>query len=244
MENEMIIRLEYPRLKNETYVELHDIIGRVFVLFPPEQLGVVPQYTIYRTCYGKVVESLDVIIKSGYTELIGEQDRHVRDRVYRGFDDAVKSALNHFDPDKHEAARRIKIVLDKYGNIAAKAIDQETAAIDDLVRELQSGDYPALLTTLALNDWIEKLQTENQRFKDLMMARYDETAKRPDAHMRPARLATDKAFRELMRQLEALALVNGKEAYEAFFRELNAVLNRFKLLIAQQTGKGKKKEKN
>jgi hypothetical protein len=242
MDNEIIIKLEYPRLRNETYVELHDTIGRVFVLFPPAQLGVVPQYTAYQTSYADVVAALDVIIKSGYTELIGKQDHQVRDHVYRGFDDAVKSALNHFNPEKHEAARRIKIVLDKYGNIAAKSFDQETAAIDNLVRELQSGDYPTLVMTLGLDDWVAQLEIENRRFKDLMMARYDETAKRPATHMRAARIATDKTFRELTRQLEALALVNGMQAYEALFRELNAVLSRYKNLLAQQTGKNKNEE--
>jgi hypothetical protein len=241
MESGIIVKVEYPRLRNETYVELHDTVGRVFILFPPSQLGVVPQYAAYQICCAGVVAALDVITKSGYTQPIDEQE-HVRDRVFRGFDDAVKSALNHFDPAKREAARRIKIVLDHYGNIAAKAIDQETAAIDDLVRELQSGDYPVLVTTVGLGDWVAQLEIENQRFKDLMMARYDEAAKRPETHMRPARAATDKAFRELTRQLEALALVNGMQAYEACFRELNAVLNRYKHLLAQQAGRRKNED--
>jgi hypothetical protein len=80
------------------------------------------------------------------------------------FADAVKSGLNHFDPAKREAARRIEIVLDNYGNIAAKALDQETAAIDDLLRELRSGDYPALVDSLALADWLVQLDVENRTF--------------------------------------------------------------------------------
>jgi hypothetical protein len=232
MENSFIINLHYSHLKNETYVELHDTVERVFVLFPPAQLGVVPLYTVYRAKFSDVVASLDAILKSGYTEPIDALD-HVRDHTVRGFDDSVKSALNHFNPDKREAARLIKIVLDRYGNIGSKTLDQETAAIDDLVRELQSANYPALVSTLALGDWIAQLQTENQQFKDLMMARYSESALRPATPVRPLRLATDKAFHELTRQLEALALVNGLKEYEAFFRELNAVLGRYKHLLAR-----------
>jgi hypothetical protein len=233
MENEMIVRLNYSHLRNETYVELHDAFKHVFTVFPPSQLGIAPQHAVYQSCYGEVVAALDVVVKSGYTGQLDEQDR-VRDRIFRGLDDAVKSALNHFNPDKREAARLIEIVLDRYGNIAAKAVDQETAAIDDLVRELQSGNYPALTTTLALTDWTEQLQTENKRFKDLMTARYGEAAQRPATNMKAARAATDKAFRELIRRLEALALVNGTKDYEALFRELNAVLERHKNLLARR----------
>jgi enamine deaminase RidA (YjgF/YER057c/UK114 family) len=233
MENKMIVRVNYSHLRNEAYVEMHDTIKRIFINHPPAQLGITPQYDLYQSCYSEVVAALDVIFKSGYTGLLDEQD-HVRDRIFRGLDDAVKSALNHFSSDKREAARMLKIVLDRYGNIAAKAIDQETAAIDDLIRELQTGNYPAMTVTLALTDWIEQLQTENRRFKDLMMARYSEAAQRPATHMKTARAATDRAFRELIRQLEALALVNGIKEYETLFRELNAVLERYKNLLARK----------
>jgi hypothetical protein len=212
---------------------MHDTVKRIFTSHPPEKLGIAPQYAAYQSRYDEVVASLDVIFKSEYTELLDEQD-HVRDRIFRGLNDAVKSALNHFNPDKCEAARKVKIVLDKYGNIAAKAIDQETAAIDDLVRELHTGNHPALMETLALTDWIEQLQVENMRFKDLMMARYGEAAQRPVMHMKMARAATDKTFREMLKQLEALALVNGMKDYETLFRELNAVLERYKNLLARK----------
>jgi hypothetical protein len=241
MENE-IIQLDYPHLRNETYVELHETVNSLFEKYPPLALGILVQYEIYRPLFDLVVAVLDVIRKSGYTSELKEQD-HLRDRLFRGLDDAVRSALNQFDPAKREAARRLMIVLDNYGNIAARAIDQETAAIDDLLRELRSGEYPAMIELLLLNDWIEHLDMANQRFKELMMARYDETAQqRPATNMKAARAATDKAFRNLIRQLEALARVNGMEVYEAFFRELNAVLERYRNLLAQQAGARKAKE--
>jgi GTP1/Obg family GTP-binding protein len=229
MEN-VIINLNYSHLRNEAHVELHDTVNDLFIKYPPPQLGIMPQYLVYKPLYDEELTALDVVRKSGYTDEVDEQD-HVRDHVYRGFDDAVKSALNHFDATKREAAKRVKIVLDNYGNIAAKTLDQETAAIDDLLREYSSGSYPALIDTLTLNDWLKQLDIENRHFKDLMLARYDETAQRPTTHMKAARGAVDKAFRDMTKQLEALARVNGFEAYKAFFHELNAVLERYKKQI-------------
>jgi hypothetical protein len=63
MEN-LITRVDYPGLRNEAHVELHDGTS----LF-------------------------DVIKKNGYTVDIGEQDQR-RDAIFRGLVDAVKSAKN------------------------------------------------------------------------------------------------------------------------------------------------------
>jgi hypothetical protein len=52
----------------------------------------------------------------------------------------------------------------------------------------------------------------------------------------------DKAFRELVDRIEALVLLNGAASYEAFIRELNAVLERYKNMLAQRQGKAKKSE--
>jgi hypothetical protein len=47
----------------------------------------------------------------------------------------------------------------------------------------------------------------------------------------------DKAFRALLACLEALAVVRGQADHEAFIYELNAILERYKNLLAQQKGK-------
>jgi hypothetical protein len=168
---------------------------------------------------------------------------HRRDLLFRGFADAVKSGLNHFDPAKSEAARKIEIVLDNYGNIAAKALDRETAAIDDLLRELRNGDYPTFVGSLALDDWLTQLDAENKSFKALMMARYGEISQRSLSSMKVARKNTDASFRNVIDQVEALATVNGIAQYESFIRELNAVIERYKNIMASEAGRRKKGSK-
>jgi hypothetical protein len=148
----------------------------------------------------------------------------------------VKSAANHFNADKRNAAGKIRIVLDYYGNIAAKAFDQETAAVDDLLRELND-NHVADVQLLGLTDWLIQLDVENQKFKTLMSERYAETAKRPSTRMKAARSETDKALRALLDMVEALAAVNGADVYLPFVNELNAVSERYKNQLAQAAGR-------
>ncbi|MDR1866409.1 MAG: DUF6261 family protein [Bacteroidales bacterium] len=239
----VIIRINYTHLRNDAHVELHETADAMMVRYNPATLGIDVLYGEYKPLLNAELSLLNVLRKSSYTGEIKEAD-HRRDMLFRGFADAVKSGLNHFDPAKREAAHRIDIVLDNYGNIAAKALDQETAAIDDLLRELRSGDYPALVDSLALTDWLVQLDAENQTFKTLMLARYGETSQRPTTRMKAARKNTDAAFRNIIDRLEALATVNGITLYEPFIRELNALLERYRNIMAAGAGRRKKESKD
>jgi hypothetical protein len=229
------IRFNYTELRNEVHVEYGETIDDIVVKHDPQTLGISPQYDAFKTSLNTEVGVLDVVVKSEYTGEISAQDS-VRDRIFRGFDDAVKSAENHFNTDKCKASERIRVALDNYGNISAKAFDQETAAIDDLLRELND-NYAADLQLLGLTDWLMQLDAENRKFKTLMSERYAETARRPKTRMKAARAETDRSLRTMLDMVEVLAIVNGAETYQPFIDELNAVSERYKNKLAQASGK-------
>ncbi|MDR1676751.1 MAG: DUF6261 family protein, partial [Tannerella sp.] len=61
-------------------------------------------------------------------------------------------------------------MFDHYGSINTRTLDEETATLDNLLRELASATASACVRTLALTDWTEQLDMENRKFKDLMQA--------------------------------------------------------------------------
>jgi hypothetical protein len=235
MNNNLIVRFRYEHLRNEVHVEYNDTVDGIVIKHVPQTLGILPQYDNYKTAMNTEVGVLDIIQKSKYTGEISAQD-NVRDRIFRGFYDAVQSSRNHFNAGKRKAAENINIVLEHYGNIAAKAFDQETAAVDDLRRELDD-NYAADVQLLSLNDWLTQLGAENQKFKQLMFERYAEVAQRPTTRMRAARVETDKALRAMLNMVDALIIVNGVEMYTSFISELNAVSERYKKQLAQASGR-------
>jgi hypothetical protein len=205
-------------------------------------LNVQPQYDVYFAAYEKEVSALDLIRRSELTAKIEEQDRR-RDAVYRGFVDSVKGATKHFDTQKSEAALKVLNVIKHYGNIALKTLDAETAAIDDLLCEIDE-QLTAPIQLLGLEDWLTHLAAENTAFKTLVADRYAETAARPDVQMKAARKDVDAAFRALLNQVDALVLVNGSANYDAFIAALNAISERYKNILAQEAGMRKKDKEN
>jgi hypothetical protein len=230
-----IIRLNFKNLRNEAHAEYSSTFVTLVDKYTPETLNIKALYDEYKLLFADEISALDVVRKSALTGEIDEQD-HIRDGIFRGFAEAVKSALYHFNAAKRDAARRIEVIIENYGNIAAKTLDQETAAIDDLLRELCSATNAPLVTLLGLIDWTEQLETENDKFKQLMLERYTETSQRPTVRMRDARSSVDKCLRAIFDRIEALAMVNGIAACESFIKELNAVNERYKNIAAQEKG--------
>jgi hypothetical protein len=236
----LIIRFRLENLRNETHVEYNETVDGLVLKYNPQTLGISVQYGAYKSALEVEVSVLDVVRKSEYTIEINAQD-HVRDGIFRGFADAVQSVCRHFNPDKRKSAGKISVALEQYGNIAAKTFDQESAAIDDLLRELNDR-HSDDVTLLGLSEWTKQLDTENQTFKQLMSERYTEAAQRPATRMKSARAETDKTLRTMLDMVDALARVNGDAAYLPFINELNAVSARYRNQLAQTAGRRPKPE--
>jgi hypothetical protein len=57
----LIVRINFNDLRNETHVELHEIFASVFVKYPPAQLGIALQYDEYRPLLDTEIDTLDIV---------------------------------------------------------------------------------------------------------------------------------------------------------------------------------------
>jgi hypothetical protein len=235
----IFVNLKTARLKNETHVQFHEGIDSVVVKHNPQSLGIEPWYVPYKSALNNETEALDFFRKSKLTGKIAEQD-HIRDDIFRGFADSIKGARRHFDPLHREAADLLYDIFDHYGNIARKSLDDETAAINDLARELSQPDAAQAIVTLGLKSWLNKLVEENAKFVTLMSERYSETAQKTSLRMKTTRNETDKYYQAIISMIENQYLV-GINVNEIFIKELNAVIERFRNILAQELGGRKAK---
>jgi hypothetical protein len=191
-------------------------------------------FDAFTASYRRLDECLLIIQKSGYTAQINEADR-VRDSVFRGMCDAVNSMLRHFDPEKTEAARLLKIPLDAYGNLARKPNDEQTAGVYNLLQELE-GKYEPQTQITGIADWVRELKRTNAEFDALMKSRDAETAEKPQERLVTVRREIDADYRRITQAAESLAMLadgDGERAiYARFTGELNAVIARYNNRLA------------
>jgi hypothetical protein len=234
----IIETFDLGKTRNETHTGFHEEMNHVFTKNNPDVLGYRPLYDRYQIALDHEKQSLDFIRKSSLTVKINEQDQK-RDTVYRGFVNTVKGATNHYDAEHREAARILSDIFKHYGNMARKPLNDETIALNNLMDELRKPALYQALTLLGLTNWLDKLQEENDLLTALMRERYIEISQQTSYRMEETRKETDKYYHAIVNHIENLHL-SEIPIDESFIKELNAVIEHFKRILAQELAERKK----
>jgi hypothetical protein len=217
-------------------VELHKLIAK----YGAEALKIEAQFSAFLPLYGAEDEALKKIVKSPITADIQAADKR-RDRLFRAMVECNKGALVHFSSEVQAAAKRIKVVLGTYGNVARKPLNEETADIYNLLQDL-NGKYAQDVALTGIGAWVQELESANETFSRLVGERYEETALKTDLVLRQCRQKVDEVYYSIVERINALVVVEGGAAYEAFIRNLNAVIEKYNEGLAHRHGKGSGKQ--
>lgn len=225
--------------RNAAHYQFQTDFNSTIIKYTPQELGIVEDYATYTPLLENEGVALVAISKSATTEEIEIADKN-RDFTFRGLADRVTNSLNHFNPEVREAARRVKVIFDEYGNLAPKPNDEESGLISSLIADLRA-KVPAEIQTLAIVDWMDELERLNKVFIVLEATRNSEEASRTELRMKQVRVQVDAAYKKIVKRINALIVVNGEAPYAEFVKELNARISRAQDSIAlskAQTAKG------
>jgi hypothetical protein len=211
--------------------------------FNPASLKTVSQYEAFRASIEKEDLCYKIIRKSDLSESKENADQ-ARDAVITGLNEAVRTAIRHFDPAVTEAAKRLKIVLDTYNtpkSITLLPYDAETIAVSNLLQEFE-GKYAADIQITGLTDWVAELHKCNDAFDRLAKAYNEQQAAKPPFRMRDVRNETDEAYRNIVLVINALIIMEGETAYAPFVTELNKLIKHYNDLLSQHRGRNRAKK--
>ena len=233
---EIIKRFSFSRLRNETHVEFNTTVDALIIKYNPETLQIEDRYAVYKPLLAEEITALDVIRRSELTKEIERLD-HERDSLWRGMESTVQANLHHWDPGKRQAAEKLETIMEHYGNMARKTLDDETAAIEDLHRELMKQENYNYVVALGLGDWLGQMVQTSRNLEALMANRNAELLQRPTVKMQPIRKEVDAALNSIIDLLEALVEINGPDTNKNFIIELNGLMERYKDILAQEAGR-------
>jgi len=234
-------KIDLPKLRNDEHFQFNTEFRDAILRFGADTLKIGVQFEPWLLLYAQEDESLKKIMKSAITAEIQEADQR-RDQLFGGMVDASKAALRHFRPEVQQAARRIKIVLDTYGNLARKPLNEQTSGVYNILQDL-NGRYAADASTTGLKEWMDELQAANEAFDRLMKDRYEESALKTDLVLKQVRQQADEQYRLIIERINALVTVEGDANYAEFIRYLNIIIAKYTTIVAQRAGKaaGRKK---
>lgn len=181
--------------------------------------------------------ALNPIRKSDATERIHENDR-LRGNAFYAMRETVQTALRHFDPAKSAAARRLYIIFESYKHTPKLELPAESAAIHNLLQELDR--HKESVELLGLKEWAEELKKYNDTVRELMSQRNTEAAEQLHVSAKEARMASDVVYGEIVAKLEATATLAGEDGLQQLFNEMNACVDEYQRILAR--GKGNSEE--
>jgi len=214
-------------LRNDAHFQYHTEFRDLVVAQGVEVLKIKPQFETYLLLYDRVDEAFKKIVKSELTVKIHEADK-ARDEIWAGMLDMNNAALKHFNPEMREAAARLKIVFDAYGNVAVKPLNEGTSVINSLLQEFQ-GKYAQEVSIVGIENWVSELRSRNSVFEALVKERFDEAASKSGIVLKKARAELDVVYRSIIERVNALIVVEGVEAYEVFARTLNVIIDKYSI---------------
>lgn len=227
-------RLQVVRLRNKTHFELMTELKDLFSGVDQDTFKIKELVAVFLTLLLDEDEAVVQMRKYETTEEIALTDKG-RDAISKLIEYIVKTCEQLLNQEMKDAAKRLKKVLDTYGKIERLPYDEETAAIHNLLQELDKRRADVALVRADV--WIDDLRSYNDNFRSLMKMRYSEEAQRMQLKMKEVREQVDEAYFDIVTRLEAGANFDGPEAYKELFAEINARLTRYANIMAQEKGR-------
>jgi len=236
-----IINIDNTRHRNGEHIQFHAEISAILESYDFVIHKIAELFDKYIICCAQENASLNKTVKNASTADIEHAD-HCRSHTFRGMADICRAMLNHYESEKADAARCLKVVFDHYGNLAEKPFEEKTAGIYLLIQNMRTNNAQHI-QSIGIEGWIDRLEAENNEFQVLFMLRNDEYASKRHLKMRRARTDTDNAYIAIVRKINSLIVVEGADDYVDLVNVINASIEKHVTLIAQREGRARYERK-
>lgn len=171
-------------------------------------------------------EALKISQKSLLTDEIAKADAD-RDTLYAGYKKAVEGFLAIPVADMAQAATELAQHIKDYRINTTDQLDKETGLLVNFIADLE-GKFSEQVKKLSLTAFVTNMKEANERVRTLTLQRTNERMTLPVGALKSARLGSDKAYRELVQMVNALALVFGEADYAPFIDYVNTEIVHYK----------------
>lgn len=171
-------------------------------------------------------DNLKLSQKSRLTAQISDADSQ-RDAFYWGYKNAVLAFLSLPSGALKDAAVNLGEHIETYKLNTREQLDRQTGMMTNFLEDLAAG-LKNDVSALGLTQIVENMTTANETVRTLLIRRDTEKSAKVVGATKIARSDTDKAYRSLIQKVNALAVIDGDDAYASFIDEMNTQILRFK----------------
>ena len=163
-----------------------------------------------------------------------------RDDIFRSLRKAINGFTDAPVADVAKAGKVLKQCVADYAINPAMQLDRETGLLHNFIADLET-KHAAEVAKLGLTLYVAPLKEANAKVEQFIVDRTTAQSVIAAGELRQARLATDAAYRHLVKFVNALAMVSGTTDYDALAKFLNEHIDRYKHEVLPKKKKGDKK---
>ena len=163
-----------------------------------------------------------------------------RDDIFRSLRKAINGFTDAPVADVAKAGKVLKQCVTDYAINPAMQLDRETGLLHNFIADLET-KHAAEVAKLGLTLYVAPLKEANAKVEQFIVDRTTAQSAVAAGELRAARLATDAAYRHLVKFVNALAMVSGTTDYDALAKFLNEHIDRYKHEVLPKKKKGGKK---
>ena len=163
-----------------------------------------------------------------------------RDDIFRSLRKAINGFTDAPVADVAKAGKVLKQCVTDYAINPAMQLDRETGLLHNFIADLET-KHAAEVAKLGLTLYVAPLKEANAKVEQFIVDRTTAQSVIAAGELRAARLATDAAYRHLVKFVNALAMVSGTTDYDALTKFLNEHIDRFEHEVLPKKKKGGKK---
>ena len=163
-----------------------------------------------------------------------------RDDIFRSLRKAINGFTDAPVADVAKAGKVLKQCVADYAINPAMQLDRETGLLHNFIADLET-KHATEVAKLGLTLYVAPLKEANAKVEQFIVDRTTAQSAIAAGELRAARLATDAAYRHLVKFVNALAMVSGTTDYDALAKFLNEHIDRYKHEVLPKKKKGGKK---
>jgi hypothetical protein len=215
----------FEHLRNEAHYEFLWIFSHLVDEYQQVRALLAALYDAFLVLLATEKKLLDAARASVLTQQIADADHRV-DRAVAGIKATVNAARHALDAAVAEAARVLYVRLREFGNIRGKAYEEESAAVQVLLDDL-NGVYAPQVALVGLQAWVAELTEAETAFTQLYLQRGSEIALRPQERMTDVRREIEASYHVMSTIIGASTIVDTSGAYDEFIAKLNTQVTYF-----------------
>ena len=217
--------LKYKFLRNEGHLQflavfkgLIETQGVVVILSPAE-------WALFLDLFGKEKLMVDITRISEISKQLKKADAR-QDRAIVGIKGAITYGTHHFDPEVVVAAEQLSARIKEFGQIINKPYEEEVAAVDILLSEL-NGTLAPQVAKLNLQPMVNELAAANTEFQQLFVLRNAQNTARPHICLFDIRSRIDVVYHGITDFIESTLTVTPTDELQHFVDLLNTQIDYF-----------------